>query len=244
MKLKRLQVKARRLWRKRGSAPALLCSFVLHGAVLALLLLWPSAPVLAPPPMIALIIDLVESPASGKDAAQSADAPTAAASEPAPTQRTETPPVSPTAKGDAAPAAQQAAAPTLGDLLRGAEAAHRGPSSPASGSGGVGVMDTEDMGGTGTISLKDFLRVRIERRWQIDPSAPNVLVSVRLMIAADGSVMSAEPVNDGGPDKVMHALAISARNAALLASPLQFPRGTFAITGEMIIDLSTREARR
>ena len=104
--------------------------------------------------------------------------------------------------------------------------------------------DATDMGGTGTISLKDFLRVQIERRWQIDPSAPNVLVSVRLMIAADGSVMSAEPVNDSGPDKVMHALAISARNAALLASPLQFPRGTFAVTGEMVIDLNTRDARR
>lgn len=230
-------------------APPVLSSLALHGAALALLLLWPSVRDIVPPRMVALIIDLVESepaagsPASGKDAAETAAAP-AAAPDPAPSPRPAATPASPAPKEAAAPAAPQNAAPTVGDLLRGAEAAHGGPPAPASGSGGSGFIDGADAGGTGATSLKDFIRVQIERRWQIDANAPNMLVTLRLMIAADGSVTSAEPLDYGGQDRVLRALAISARNAALLASPLQFPRGTFAVTGEMMIDLNTREARR
>ncbi len=230
-------------------AAPVLYSVALHGAVLALLLLWPAFRDVTPPRMVALIIDLVESapasgsPASGKDAAQTADARPETAPDPA-RPRAEMTPASPAAKDAASSAARQNAAPSVGELLRGAEAAHRGTAAAASGTGGSGIVDAVDAGGTGAASLKDFIRVQIERRWQIDPDAPNILVTLRLMIAADGSVTSAEPLDSGGQDRVLRALAISARNAALLASPLQFPRGTFAVTGEMIVDLNTREARR
>ena len=216
-----------------------------------MLLLWPRLNNIVTPPRIALIVDLVEGPTSGTDGAEVAEGPAAAMSPtpPAaatPAGRTDAPPVSPAAKSAEARPTQPPAgdAATVGDLLRGAEAAHGGAAAPALDSGGSGVLDASDAGGTGATSLKDFIRVQIERRWQIDPNTPDVLVTLRLVIASDGSVVLAEPMNDGGEDRVYRALALAARNAALLSSPLQFPRGTFAVTGEMIIDLNTRDTRR
>lgn len=229
---------------------SLLFSLAAHG-VLLVLLLWPRHENTATPPGLALIVDLVEGPASGTDGAQLAEGPAAAMS-PAPPAaaalagRTNAPPVSPPEKSIAArptqPPAGPNAAATVGDLLRGAEAAHGSAAAPALESGVSGVFDAADAGGTGATSLKDFIRVQIERRWQVEPNAPDVLITLRILIGPDGNVLFAEPVTDG--DAAYRALAIAARNAAILSSPLQFPRGTFAVTGEMVIDLNTRDTRR
>ncbi len=248
MTFKRFLVRGRRRWRRRGMSVGLLCSLAVHVA-LAALILWPGLKdTLAAPMRTALIVDLVEGPTSGADGAELAEAPAApapAAPAAAPASRSDASPVSTGAKGAEAPPQPPKGpevAANVGDLLRGAEAAHGGAAPQVADAGGSGVFDAMDAGGTGTTSLKDFIRVQIERRWQIDPNAPDTQVTLRLLIGSDGSVLLAEPMADG--DKVYRALAIAARNAALLSSPLQFPRGTFAVTGEMIIDLNTRDTRR
>jgi membrane protein involved in colicin uptake len=225
----------------------LLCSLAVHAALVALIL-WPSLKnTLAAPMRAALIVDLVEGPTSGADGAELAEAPAApapAAAVAAAARRSDAAPVSTGVKGAEAPPQPPKGpevAATVGDLLRGAEAAHGGAAAQVA-DNGSGVFDVTDAGGTGATSLKDFIRVQIERRWQIDANAPDALVTLRLLIGSDGSVLLAEPMTDG--DKAYRALAIAARNAALLSSPLQFPRGTFAVTGEMIIDLNTRDTRR
>ena len=248
MMRKRILVRGRRLWRRRGLSVGLLCSIAVH-VVLVALILWPGLKnTLAEPLPAALIVDLVEGPTSGADGAELAEAPAAPApaapAAAAPASRSDATPVSTGAKGAEAPPQPPKGpevAATVGDLLRGAEAAHGGAAAQVA-DNGSGVFDAVDAGGTGTTSLKDFIRVQIERRWQIDANAPDALVTLRLLIGSDGSVLFAEPMTDG--DKTYRALAIAARNAALLSSPLQFPRGTFAVTGEMIIDLNTRDTRR
>ena len=249
---KRLRVKLRRLWRRRGISIGLLCSFAGHGALLALLLLWSGFENTAAPRITALIVDIIEGPASGSPASGAEATPAAGAAAapapPLPKPQSESPSASPATKGDeerqAKPAARQDTATSIGEQLRGVEAAHGGSSPPSTGFGGSGVLDAAEANGTGATSLEDFLRVQIERRWQVDANAPNTLVSVRIVVAADGSVLAAEPLNDGGEDRIYRALAISARNAALLSSPLQFPRGTIALSGELIINLNTRDTRR
>jgi len=251
MRIRRLLVKFRTAYRRRNPGAGLFLSLAAHGLVVALILLWPGVENWAAPPKLALIVDLVEDRSPGSDAplppAGPAPAAPAAPAARAPVGASDAKPVSPAAQGIETPRPQPLAgadtAATVGDLLRGAEAAHGGTAAhPATGGGGV--FDTADAGGTGTASLEDFIRVQITRRWQIDPNAPDVHVSLRILIAADGSILAAAPASYGGEDRVYRALAISARNAALLSSPLQFPRGTMVVTGEMVIDLSTREARR
>lgn len=231
--------------------PGLLLSLVGHGIVLALLLSWPAIENLAAPQAFALAVDLVEDSSPGSDApdvpAGAAPAAPVALIAQAPVGAGDATPGTPAERGSdipptAAPTGPVAAG-TVGDLLRGAETAHGG-ATPRAANGAGGVFDTADAGGTGTASLEDFIRVQITRRWQIGPNAPDVHVSLRIRIAADGSVLAAVPVSDGGEDRIYRALAIAARNAALLSSPLQFPRGTIAIAGELVVDLSTRDARR
>ncbi len=232
-------------------APGLLLSLTGHGIAIALLLSWPGLENVKAPQTLALVVSLVADNSPGSSVP---DAPAGAAHAAPVAPVAQTPvgaddatPGTPARKGNETPPAPSVAGPdatgAVGDLLHGAEAAHGG-AAPRTADGAGGVLDAADAGGTGTASLEDFIRVQITRRWQIGPDAPDAHVSLRIRIGRDGIVLAAVPVNDGGEDKVLHALAIAARNAALLSSPLQFPRGTFAITGEMVVDLNTRDARR
>lgn len=231
--------------------PCLLSSLAGHGIVIALLLSWPALENLTAPQTFALAVDLVEDASPGSNApdmpAGAAPAAPAVPVAQAPIGAGDATPGTPARKETQAPAAPSVTGPdatgAVGDLLRGAEAAHGGAAARVA-EGAGGVLDAADAGGTGTASLEDFLRVQITRRWQIGPDAPDVHVTLRIRIAADGSVLAAVPVSDSGEDRIYHALAIAARNAALLSSPLQFPRGTMAITGELVVDLNTRDARR
>lgn len=251
MTIKRLRVRLRRMWRRRGMTPAVLLSLAGHGLVIALLVSWSALEKLPAPRTLALVVDLVEDNAPGSDApeipAGAAPAAPVATVAQAPVGAGDATPGAPAKKGGDVPPTPAPTGPeatgSVGDLLRGAETAHGG-AAPRAADGAGGVFDTADAGGTGAASLEDFIRVQIARRWQIGPNAPDVHVRLRIRIAADGSVLAAAPVSDSGEDRAYHALAIAARNAALLSSPLQFPRGTIAITGELVVDLSTRDARR
>lgn len=226
---------------------AVLSSLAAHGVMLAVLLLWPGLENLAASPTFTLTVDLVEDRSLGSNAPEMPAGPAPEAAASAPTGTGAGASSASAAKGIETPRAPtqvgQDATAAVGDLLRGAEAAHGGAAPGPSTSAG-GVFDVADAGGTGAASLEDFIRVQITRRWQINPDAPDAHVSLRISIGPNGSVLAVAPESDGGEDRVYRALAIAARNAALLSSPLQFPRGTFAITGELVVTLNTRDARR
>ena len=85
-------------------------------------------------------------------------------------------------------------------------------------------------GSRASYSVSDFLRAQVERHWYWDRHRLGVsdwAVSIHVMLNADGSVAKAEIVDDPrhGGDADYHDLALSARNAVLLSSPLKLPPG-------------------
>ena len=103
------------------------------------------------------------------------------------------------------------------------------------------------LGQPGNAKLKDYIRAQIERRWQIAANNPGRavwVVSLRLVMEPDGSVANAEVLLDPrhSEDKQYLAVAKSARDAALLSSPLRMPIGIPAAPREIVLDLDSREA--
>ncbi len=95
-------------------------------------------------------------------------------------------------------------------------------------------------------SVKDFLRAQIERRWNLDRSIigpGDVVVSIHLLLNRDGKVASAEVVDDPrlATDANFRSLAMSARNAALLSSPLTLPPGVYDLVKDITLDFDPRK---
>jgi hypothetical protein len=227
---KRHLVKLRRRWRRRTLGAGFLYSLALHVLIIVILLLlpWPER---APAPRVdVMIIDLVPGGAPGDGGASDADSPPSPQpASPTPAIRTETPRPS------------EKSADTVAQLLRMAQAAHGAAAGVSGGNGQAGAGQSPR--GSGSSTLKDFIRAQIERRWQIEVGAPDMVVTVRLTIAADGSVLSAAVMEDPGRDFAKRSVTMAARNAALLSSPLQFPPGLDG-AGELTVELNTRDTRR
>ena len=236
----RLRVKLRRAWRKRRFSASVACSLAFHGALIALLFLTFTS--VAPGPALrTLLVDLVqigtEGETSGTTTGETPDQPStakAAAATPAPHTG------GVTRTGETKP-------DNVGDLLRLAEVAHGQPAyaAPHPGGGAVAVGSGAEgtRGGGGHTGLKDFIRAQIERRWQVDARAGEMIVSVHLIIAPDGSVTSAEVIGSIEGTPAYRATMLGARNAALLSSPLQFPPGLEAGVSDLTIDLDTKDAK-
>ena len=123
--------------------------------------------------------------------------------------------------------------------LRGADTAL---ASADAGSGGAG-------GGDGNYALKDFIRAQILRRWLPDlgvAGARNLPVVVEVRLLRSGVIEDVRIVdqvrfhNDGA----FRNMALSARNAALLASPIQLPPGRYDRVTVLNIDLDPKAALR
>ena len=85
-------------------------------------------------------------------------------------------------------------------------------------------------GSQASYSVRDFWRAQVERHWYWDRrrlGAGDWAVSIHVVLNQDGSVAQAEIVDDPrhGGDADYHDLALSARNAVLLSSPLTLPPG-------------------
>ena len=98
-------------------------------------------------------------------------------------------------------------------------------------------------------AFKDFLRDQIEHHWGLDLAAlhgKDFSVLIRVTITKAGVVTEAEVVNNGksGVDAAFDEAALSARNAALLSSPLTLPPGHYAELMNVILTLNTRDALR
>jgi hypothetical protein len=82
--------------------------------------------------------------------------------------------------------------------------------------------------GEGNYALKDFIRAQILRRWLPDlsiPGARNMPVALRIRLLRTG-IIDDVTIQDQArmhTDAVFRDMALSARDAALLASPIQIP---------------------
>ncbi len=104
-------------------------------------------------------------------------------------------------------------------------------------------------GGEGNYALKDFIRAQILRRWLPDLAIPGacnqpVLVRVRLLksgVIDDVTIVDAARMHTDAPFRDM---ALSARDAALLASPIQLPPGQYKPVTVLTISLDPKAVLR
>jgi outer membrane biosynthesis protein TonB len=124
------------------------------------------------------------------------------------------------------------------------------PHLPQQGEGLSRIAATRPDAALGSEStIKDFLRDQIEHHWSPDLSmlhGRSISVSIRIALTSAGVVTRAEIVNSPalGVDSTYDDIAISARNAVLLASPLTLPPGHYARSMDLIVNLNTRDALR
>jgi hypothetical protein len=119
----------------------------------------------------------------------------------------------------------------------------------------LSVPGTAAVGGPGgggnqssvSYDVKDFIRAQVERRWSIDIDAVknrHAIVSIHVVLAPDGVIRKVEIVNDRSSDADFHSLAISARNAVILSSPITIPSGTPGSMLDMVLTLSPGDTLR
>jgi hypothetical protein len=103
--------------------------------------------------------------------------------------------------------------------------------------------------GTGAYGLRDFIRAQILRRWLPDLSgagARDLPVLLHVIVTARGTITDVSIADQSrfASDRAFHEMALSARNAALLASPIQMPPGPWPAVIRLDIDLDPKAALR
>ena len=100
----------------------------------------------------------------------------------------------------------------------------------------------------GPFSVKDYIRAQVERRW--NPDLANlrnheVSVPIHVEITSAGVVLKAEIVDTArAADPDFREIAVSARNAVLLSSPIALPAGHYQAVMDMVLYLNPKDALR
>ena len=240
--------------------PGVLGSLALHIVVLALLLYQ----VGVPPVLLSIIpvevVQLAEQTTSQTPQNAPAAAVGAGTSEKlasvAPPRATPSPPrpqpapAAPTAPPSAEQPAPDALPPTPQDALQSqldALAKLRLPN-------GAGTT-TQSSGNSGPVGaetgyrVEDLIRAQVQRRWNLrldELGERDLIVTIHIVLEPDGTVAMAEIVDTPRTrsDSVYRSIAISARNAVLLSSPLTLPRGMTAEMRDMVVSFNTRDSLR
>jgi hypothetical protein len=238
--------------------PGVIGSAVLHGLV-ALLVVYGMRASETPPPVPAVPVELVvldqetTSPPEREKIAvpqQQRAAPTQQR-----TPRTSRPePAKPDVLASLTPPTNEAPHDELQDRLE-ALAKLRQPDSDARSLDGSGVAnrrvtsDGATPGPSATYSVRDFVRAQVERRWNLDLEelgAVNFEIAIRVVMKRDGTVTKAEIVDAlrYKTDATFHSIALSARNAVLLSSPIALPAGDYDETMDLTLRLNPRDTQR
>lgn len=218
-------------WRENRAG--LTGSVLLHGAALALWLLWSlQHPAQKAQPLKAMLVDLVNLPVVAPGTA--GGAPHVA------------PPRAATAPNIIGVKPQGIAPPP--DMLEARIASLAKLNAPAS------TLPAPDNDGTaggagdgGGYALADFVRAQILRRWwpQLDNSAARGMpVALQLKMTRAGVISDIRIVDQQrfNHDKLFHGMALSARNAATLASPIALPPGKYDAVMDIAITLDPQAA--
>jgi hypothetical protein len=105
----------------------------------------------------------------------------------------------------------------------------------------------DEAGGRGDYNMRDIIRAQILRRWSLDMGRlgdRRFVVEIRVQLKRDGTVLGAEIVDRQrlASDAVFRWIAISARNAVILSSPLTLPPGIEAPQLDLTLKLDPRDA--
>jgi hypothetical protein len=100
-----------------------------------------------------------------------------------------------------------------------------------------------------SVAVSDFIRAQVERRWGLDLARlgnKTFSVLIRVEMTGAGVITKAEIVRDArfAADKAYQDIALSARNAVLLSSPIALPSGHYGDVMEFTLSLNTADALR
>ena len=101
-------------------------------------------------------------------------------------------------------------------------------------------------GDEATYSVRDYIRSVVLRRWYFSLAklgSRNFSVPIRVVMKRDGTIVSAEIVVQTR-DPLYHDIALGARNAVLLSSPIPLPPGDYPATMHFVLRLDPRDTQR
>jgi len=121
--------------------------------------------------------------------------------------------------------------------------------SPSGTSGRSASSNGTGLGPGAAYSVKDLVRAQVERRWNLDLDglgARNFVIAIHVVLTRDGVVRKAEIVDQlrFNSDATYRSIALSARNAVLLSSPILLPNGAYDDVIDMVLNLNPRDALR
>ena len=104
---------------------------------------------------------------------------------------------------------------------------------------------SEGRGAGGGYALSDFVRAQILRRWwpALDSEAARGQpVAIRLKLSRTGVISDVRILDQArfNNDKLFRSMALSARNAALLASPISLPPGKYDAVMDIALTLDPK----
>jgi hypothetical protein len=104
-------------------------------------------------------------------------------------------------------------------------------------------------GSDAAYALRDFVRAQVMRRWNLDLSLLGErkwIVALRVVMKSNGTIREAEVVDKHryATDAIFRQIAMSAKNAVLLSSPIALPAGSYPAETEMTLNLNPRDAMR
>lgn len=230
------------------NGPGLAASGLLHGLALLLVLFWfKAATHPARDDAVPMLIDIVHlgdetaspaSPRKSAHASQQATVRRAAAAHSPPT---------------VAPQAKAVPRDDLQNRLN-ALAKLRAPETATRTLTGAGESPAPTAGndappGDAAYALRDFIRAQVERRWNLDLDllgAQKIVVALRVVMKSNGTIALAEIVDKQRykTDAQFRRIAMSARNAVLLSSPISLPAGNYPAQTELTLHLDPRDALR
>jgi hypothetical protein len=103
--------------------------------------------------------------------------------------------------------------------------------------------------GDASYSVRDYVRAQAERRWNLDFSklgGRRFAIPIRIVMSANGTIVKADLVDKrrASEDAVYRTIALSARNAVILSSPISLPAGQFSDNVEMTLVFNPRDMMR
>ncbi|HEY2071347.1 MAG TPA: hypothetical protein VGG48_17450 [Rhizomicrobium sp.] len=104
-------------------------------------------------------------------------------------------------------------------------------------------------GDSALYSLRDYVRAQVEQRWSLDLATlgkSNPTIQLRVEMTRRGVILKSEIVDQERfkKDAAFHEIALSARNAVLLSSPISLPPGDYQNIMDFTLSLKPRDALR
>jgi hypothetical protein len=127
------------------------------------------------------------------------------------------------------------------------------PNSPLTIGEGVGVSTVDATNGApgdaATYAIRDYVLAQVLRRWTLNLARAadrSIAVKIAVVMKRDGTIASATIVDEARAktDAVYRDIAIGARNAVLLSSPVALPAGDYPKEMHFTLLLDTRAVLR